>query len=335
MTKDPSIPADLESGDGPGPDEHLTVETLDLLLLGDLPAESLLGLLLEHLQEVCSPCAEAVQRFQARLGEHESAGDESPAAVSSPRGTAVYEPAFNAAVASVRRFIRRMGEMQAAERAAELQALPAAERYRRLMSDPGLPSPDLCLRLLDRARAAARGDLQETAELARLALAVAERLDPRLFPMGLIFDCQADCWALLGEVHLQRGNDRAGELALSCAESLLAAGSGDPLSLAQVSSGRAQLLRLRGDLEGCALELGRAVDLYSAGADPHVRGRTLLHRGLALQELGRSSEARETLQAGIGLLDPDRDRELASRGRAALLETLDGPGPGSSPAPAH
>lgn len=311
---------DPETLDAVMPDEHLTPDLLGLLLAGELPVESFLGPLLGHLQETCPECSQAVDELNEQMA---AAGDGAPGRFSPPYGPASYHAAFEAALASLQTV--RVASAAGSEFAGRLQALPPVEGYALLLAEPGVASPDLCHELLERAaRRAAAEELQQAAELARLALACAQLLTARRFPKGLILDCQAECWCLLGEISTSQGDGEAAELAFLCAESLLTSGSGDPLTLARVSDGRARLLRRRGDLEGCAAELGRAVELYSAGGDPHLRGRTLLRRGLALWELGRGSEAREVLRAGIGLLDPQRDRTLAEQGRAALLASLSG-----------
>lgn len=313
------------------PREHLTADILGLLLAGELSAESFLEPLLGHLQETCPECSRAMDQLNEQVAAAEAGAPSHP---SPPSGPASYHAAFEAAFAHLQ--TARVDGAASKESAQRLQALPAAERYARLLTEPGAISPVLCHALLEQAAELATGnDLQEAAELARVALACAQRLAARRFPKGLILDCQAECWCLLGEINLSQGDGEEGELAFLCAESLLTSGSGDPLTLARVSAGRAQLLRQREDLEGCAAELGRAVELYSAGGDPHLRGRTLLHRGLALWELGRGPEAREALRAGIDLLDPDRDRELAEEGRAALLASLNGSRPTPSPAAPH
>jgi hypothetical protein len=305
------------------PGEHLTAELLRLVTSGALPPEHLVWLLLGHLLEVCPDCGEAIGEIAAAT--EEPVADGEPPAATPLFLPSSYRPAFEAAWARVAAAAAHRGDAAAA--LTELQALPWGERFGRVAAEPDLPMPDLCTRLLRQGRGDLAADPGEAERCARLALAAAERLDPRRFPQGLIVDLQAEGWVLLGEARAAQDDGAGAELALANAQSLAEAGSGDPLTLAAVAGGRARLLRLRGELEACLGELRRAGDLCRAGGDPHVMGETLVRQGLVLRDLGHRDEAQATIRAGLAMLEPGRASELSGTGWAALLESLDAVAP--------
>lgn len=114
-------------------------------------------------------------------------------------------------------------------------------------------------------------------ELARLALGVADRLDPVRYGRGLVADLKARAWAYLGEAWTDSAPPAARE-AFRLARSLLRRGSGDPLEEAEVLA-----LAAAGTAEpgatGNAIEaIERAEDLYRAAEEPRRLGQTLVSK---------------------------------------------------------
>jgi len=76
----------------------------------------------------------------------------------------------------------------------ELLAGSEHERRRRLREEPGLPTLGLCELLLARCRAAWRTDPEEAAEIARLAVLTAERLDLGVYGGDRVENARAMAW---------------------------------------------------------------------------------------------------------------------------------------------
>lgn len=127
----------------------------------------------------------------------------------------------------------------------DLLALPTAERWARLATDPQLLYLDVAQGLLERAQAALGRDLAEAAELAQLALALRFRLPPAV-PEFLLADLEAQISLAQAEIALAAGESDRVELACDRAQLLLQHGSADPQLLARL----AELALLRRAAEG-------------------------------------------------------------------------------------
>jgi hypothetical protein len=103
-------------------------------------------------------------------------------------------------------------------------------------------------------------------ELARLALGVADRLDPTRYGSGLVADLKARSWAYLGNAWADTSPPAARE-AFRLARSLLRRGSGDPLEEAEVLALAATGPGEPGTAESAADELERAESIFRAARE--------------------------------------------------------------------
>jgi tetratricopeptide (TPR) repeat protein len=101
------------------------------------------------------------------------------------------------------------------------------------------------------------------------------------------------------------------EIALCEAAELVEQGSGDPLLVGRI-------LDVHASLRMDERKLGEALDIlgdlhrhYSACGETHLAGRALISKGIALALDDRPREAAEALQKGLGLIDRERDPQLA------------------------
>lgn len=147
----------------------------------------------------------------------------------------VYTPLFGRLLdrVAVEQARAREDHAMAAARYDELMALSPSEREAAIRSEERFASFSLAGRLLDTSLEVHRDDPEAGLELSRLALAVADRLDPGRHGSGLLADLRARCWAYLGEAWSQT-DPAASRRAFRRARTLLLHGSGDPLAEAEV-----------------------------------------------------------------------------------------------------
>jgi tetratricopeptide (TPR) repeat protein len=98
----------------------------------------------------------------------------------------------------------------------------------------------------------------------------------------------------------------------------------EPAEWAELLVFKAGLFADRGDLRGADRLLGRAAELFHAGADPQRAGRSLVQEGLIRAELGDRQRAVELLRAGVDLLDPVADTALVAANLHRLATLLRG-----------
>lgn len=158
----------------------------------------------------------------------------------------VYSPLFHRLLdrLAIEQERAREDHALAAARYDELMALPRAAREAVIRSEERFASFSLGGLLLDTSLEVHREDPEAGLELSRLALAVADRIDPERHGSGLVADLRARCWAYLGEAW--SSTDRAAaRRAFRRARSFLLHGSGDPLAEAEVLCLAAGLLDSR------------------------------------------------------------------------------------------
>lgn len=223
----------------PSPDPHVDPQTLRRLVERRLPA-AVGRRVLAHLVGGCAACA-AMAR--GRFGVETAAltiGDE---------------PARRRAQGL------RVERLLAAGRAARLDerlaAAATAELGAEVTGPWGLPE-----RLVGLGREAIRaGRPARAVELARLAVAAAERPDQRR-PAELVADLRTRAWGALGNAHRNRAEPLAARCALARAWRYLAGGTGDPLEEARLLVHQASLDSDLGRRQEAAAGLERAMALY-------------------------------------------------------------------------
>lgn len=176
--------------------------------------------------------------------------------------------------------------------------------------------------LIERGRSAILAKPRTAEERLRLALLVADHLDPAVYGEGAVAAARARGHAWLGNLWRVLSDFRRAEQAFHEAERHLDQSWRDPLD-------EALLLELQGSLRraqrrfGEALDLlDRAVALYQETSEPHLQGRTLMIKGLALQYSGDFDGAAVCFRNSLFLLDGPRDPRLVVAGQFNLINCM-------------
>lgn len=281
-------------------EEHFPRETLELFFRGKLSRE-LAREVVRHLLARCPQCvqvASGIARRENLVAETE--GPRSPLpAVRPEHYDRVFEKVFSgieqAETRLAREKLRSIGQWSA------LEGHPQARRLLMIHNDPRLQNWGLYERLLDEGRQAERRDPVTAVELAELALAVVDHLDPEAIGEERLADFRATALAALGNARrLAKDFDGARE-AFREAWKALEEGSDDPVEQAALVSREANLLCDLGEFEEAAELLERALALYRDGGDLHFQGRTLLQQALI-----------------VGYLEPEKGVELAEEALALI-----------------
>src|ERR1700730_7591516 len=181
-------------------------------------------------------------------------------------------------------------------------------------------TPPLVELLLERSRSLRNDDPAGMLELARLALAVVERLIPGRYDAGLLCDLRARCWCELANACRLADELAAAWRGLGEAAGWAARGSGDLLLCGRIAELGASLL---GDQRqfGAAEELMVGLDAFYRGlGERHLAGRVALKRGHFASCAGEPEAALRWTAGALADLDPARDRELPPLALQNLIE---------------
>lgn len=163
-------------------------------------------------------------------------------------------------------------------------------------------------------------DLELMKRLASEARDVAESLTEADHDAEEIFDLQARAWAELANACRVNDELDQAETTLAKAYSLQQQGTGDLLLFGRLADIKASLRRSQRRIkEACAL-LEETHHLYFSLGEDHLAGRALVSHGICLRAGDHPQEAVQSLQAGLALLEPERDPQLVAVAHQALLD---------------
>jgi tetratricopeptide (TPR) repeat protein len=215
------------------------------------------------------------------------------------------------------------GESATAEELeAQLLALPTGERRGRIRTSDRFASRALVDHLVERSRDEGFREPARAVELAKLAVEVAEVLEPAGYSRRLAADAQAVAWAMLANAHRIQAELVDAERAIATAKRLLAEGTGQTWT-------RAELLSLEGSLrtdearfsEAVAV-LTEAAEIYRAFGARESEGKVMMKLGNAAGEAGDPVAAVELLERAKELLDSAGARRLGLYAAQALAYWL-------------
>jgi hypothetical protein len=165
--------------------------------------------------------------------------------------------------------------------------------------------------LLQRVAALRHDDPQETVRLARMAVKVADRLDPAVYGERQVADFQARAWGELGNALRAADDLLEAEQAFEHAFEVLERGTGAASLEVRLHDLHASLLgtQRRFQLAFFALDVVR--ELYREAGDTQAVGRVLIKKAAYLHYSGQSEEALRVNAQGLASIDEARSPELS------------------------
>jgi tetratricopeptide (TPR) repeat protein len=285
-------------------DEHFPRETIERFMEAELSREETREIV-RHLLARCRVCLAAVGAA-ARRNDLMSGREGGPAAA-----PGVYDEIFDRILDGTEETKLRLARerLRAGGQWAALEGHPQARRLVMIHNDRRLQTWGLYERLLEECRQMGRRDPAEAVNLAALALAVIEHLDPGTFGPERLADFRSTALAALANARRLARDFEGAREAFREAWAALEGGADDPLEEASLVSLEASLLCDLGELEEAARLLERALALYREGGDLHYQGRTLLQQAMAVGSLDPAKGV-ELVEEALVLIDAVREPRL-------------------------
>jgi tetratricopeptide (TPR) repeat protein len=169
---------------------------------------------------------------------------------------------------------------------------------------------DLCNLLIDQSHEARFRDLTAMRHRSRLALLIAEQLDPAA-QGTVVHDCRARAWMAFGNALRVSGELQSAGAALAEAESQLASGTADQALAARLLSHWASLHFDQRRFEESLSLLARAAEIWRRLHNPREVALALIKQAMATGEGGRPKGAIHLLLEAGRLVDSAADPKLA------------------------
>lgn len=200
-----------------------------------------------------------------------------------------------------------------------LEEAPPEERRALLRGDRAFHLWAFADWLVDACLSALEADPARAEDLADLAVGVAESLDSRTCPGGLIADMKARAWASVGETLRVLSDLRSADEAFATAQAFLAEGSGDPLEEARVLELQAALRSDQRKFGEAHRMLDAVITLTRRCRDFHLVGRAFVQKGRVYGAANDLEAAIRWVRKGLGLIDSQRDRAFDLAARQSLM----------------
>jgi tetratricopeptide (TPR) repeat protein len=167
-------------------------------------------------------------------------------------------------------------------------------------------------KLLDESQARRRASRTGSERLARLALSLADRLDPDLYGESRLDDLRARAWSYIAEARRLRSDFAGAGEAFDRAHDHLRTGTGDPLERALVLDLEASLRRCERRLDEAKRLLRQAIEIFRENGEEERACLAMVH----LAVVGRPSSGRWPRRAkGRGSSWKERRRRSSRRGK--------------------
>jgi len=274
--------------------EHPFPEELEKFATGNLPA-GLFWRTARHLLQGCPLCKTLLESQYKNL-------------LNSPGSQPVVLDRGLSALRSHRRHLRRE-EIRQRKTAKLLDGGGGCEALVDRSEIP-LRGVGMLRALLDRSWAVRHENLREMKELARLAVDVACRLDPRWHGKSNSADWQARAWGELGNAHRASDDLDEAERAFGISFDFFLQGSGDVNLKVRLHDLYASYLGTRRQFDLAFASLDIVHSTYLELGDQHLAGRALVTKAIYLHYSSRSEEALTINQWAMSLIDKDRDSDL-------------------------
>jgi tetratricopeptide (TPR) repeat protein len=317
------------------PEAHPDRELLDRFMRGDVRSPEKRQVV-RHLLGGCPQCVAVTRSIWLFAGGLPVVtgllGPDAGALASLPSFAAIEDTKYDPSLLRALDAGHRREEQMAAEREtapallAQLLAEPGEKRLPLVRRNGRYQTVALVDLLLDFQRSSktpAHGEMRDTTQavdIAELAVAIAERLDPEDCGLTVVRDLLGRAWTQAGEARRLAGDLPGAERAARSAAPLLeAATPGERLDFLRLE---AAVAADRGRFEEADRLLARAAEACRAAGEIHLTGNALVERGTLHATSGRYESAIELLGEGADLLEAETDPALlasALHRRADLL----------------
>lgn len=297
---------------------HPDRRTLERFLEDQLPEEQC-----RTLQRHIFTCAGCEQRLIQILPALPGCGITPDASSASEYRDLVRQVLREARHEGEQRRVRLTAERREAGRLwREVRSLDLAARRELVWEDSRFQCWGFFELLLDKARWTVLEEPKKAEEMLRLALDVAEHLDPAVYGPGSVESAQGRAWAGLGNALRVLADFRPAEHAFRQAELHLASGWLDPLDEALLLEYKASLRRAQRRF-GEALEmLDSAIALYREVNEPQGQGRAMMGKGLVLRYNNDPEAASACFRESLFLLDGGEEPRLLALSQTNLIGCL-------------
>ncbi|HEV7504188.1 MAG TPA: hypothetical protein VGS07_04690 [Thermoanaerobaculia bacterium] len=279
-------------------DGHVERELLDRFLRAEATRQEARRVV-RHLLTGCPRCLESALQASAYstavgLGE-----------------PGVYEEVFQRALAFATTQEQRLAveKLRGWGQWSALAPLQPQVRFAVVESDPRYQNWGLYVRLLEASRLYMRSEPAEAVDIVRLAIVVAEHLDPQVVGAKRVADLRAAAWAALGNVKRLASDFEGSRRAFNEAWRISEEGTGEPVEAAYILSLESAYMRDMGEFETAEAALEEALELYGRAGDKHQQGRTLLKMGNAIGYVN-PERALAHIQRGLALIDAGKEPRL-------------------------
>ncbi len=202
------------------------------------------------------------------------------------------------------------------------EEIPIEERKPRALETGAFHGWVFCEWLIETSRELSQSDAFRAEEQARLAVEIADRLEPVRYGAALVQDLRARARVSLGEALRHRLDLWSADDALSRAEILLDEGTGDTLETGYLLEVRASLRRDQQRLAEAHRSADEAIAVYRRHRELHLLGRAFVEKGKSFAASYDFEAAVHWLRKGLGLLDPTRERRFELGARLGLMLCL-------------
>jgi tetratricopeptide (TPR) repeat protein len=301
-------------------DEHVSREAMERFLRAELSGKDTKEIV-RHLLARCPDCLTIAREVSEAEGFSYQDGEFEPAWLGTEpdRYSEVFLKLLGSGGEAEERLARE--KLRAIGLWSELKGLRQEVRLAKLRSEARFQTWGLYERLLEACREAGFRDPAAAVDVAHLALAVVESLDPAEYGAGRVADFRATALGALGNAKRLAADFEGAETAFGEARSALEGGTGDLLEQARLLSLEASLRKDLGEFERAVQLLDDAILLYKGLNDTHLWGRSRLQQADAI---GYTDAERglELAQEGLALIDPQREPLLELCGRHTLAMCL-------------